>query len=298
MTARDILEAGRDYIAIGWLVFILSWSKKPLANCDRCTAEHTRPEQMEACDCLCCHGFYAATSDLSRFAIMVQAHPGGLLAVRTGAVSGIAVVDTDPDGLPEMRSMVADGRLPRTRTAITGRDGYHMVYAHPGGMKIRSGASLIAAGIDSKADLGYVVAPPSVHPNTRKPYRWVTPLDEPLALLPPHLVDRLREPDQVARPTPKPMPTGQAANRYGEAALRGELEKLLATPEGVRNDTLAKESAFALGQLVAGGVLDHDRTAAMLQAAGEQIGLEPGETRRAIASGFRAGALRPRGGAS
>jgi hypothetical protein len=301
VSIRQTRDFGRMYIDVGFKPFILTETKVPVANCEPCRLEHVRPEQMEACTCLTCHGFYAATDDLDRLYEMIRLHPRGLLAIRTGDASGIAVVDNDPRGLPEMHRMVAAGMLPPTATEITGRGGYHMVYAHPGDGKICSGADKIAPGIDSKSDGGYVVVAPSVHPQTGRSYQWLRMFTGPLAPLPDHLVDLLREPARQPRPAnPVTLPAGPRASRYGEAALRRELEKLLALKgaDGIRNDTLAKESAFSLGQLVAGGVLDRDRTAALLQEAGERIGLEPGETRRAIASGFRAGALSPRGGAS
>jgi hypothetical protein len=293
------LRAGIEYIGRTWLPFILSSSKAPIANCESCTADHTTPAQMEACSCLCCHGFYAATLDAERFAEMVRLHPRGLLAIRTGAPSGIAVADVDQAGIPAMRQMVADGILPRTMAAASGGGGYHLVYAHPG-RKVMSGAGKIAPGIDSKADGAYIVVAPSVHPRTRKPYQWLGTLTGDLAPMPQALVDRLREPERPSsahRPAQAP---GRPGSRYAEAALRGELERLLALKgtEGTRNDTFAKEAAFSLGQLVASGALNRERTAALLEQAGLEIGLKPGEIRRAIASGFRAGALRPRGQAS
>lgn len=295
MTFNETLEYGRRYIARGWPVFILSASKTPIANCDACRDQHVRPEQMEACRCLTCHAFYAATLDPDRLAEMVAAHPNGLLAVRTGTSSGTAVVDVDPAGLPEMGRLVIHGKLPRTLAARTGR-GFHLVYGHPGG-KISSGAGKIAPGIDSKSDGAYIVVAPSVHPVTRTPYRWLAEPDSELSPLPGHLVERLREP-VAQRNVSVPIPArGQRAG-YGEAAVRGELEKLLALErtEGTRNDELNR-SAFALGQLVAGGMLDHERTADLLSRAGLRIGLGSSEVRLTVASGLRAGALYPRGGA-
>ena len=300
MTARnETLRLAARYIARGWLAFILSWSKVPVANCERCTAEHITPQQMEACGCLCCHGFYAATLDLGRITEMVRLHPRGLLAIRTGAPSGTAVVDVDRAGIPVMREMVANKTLPRTMTAASGGGGYHLVYAHPGG-KVMSGAGKVAEGIDSKADGAYIVVAPSVHPQTRQPYRWLSPFTDDLTPMPPALADRLREPSSAGEGWGAlRVPAGSLrGNRYAEAALRGELERLLALAgtEGERNDTLAKKAAFSLGQLVASGALDKERTASLLEQAALRIGLKPGEVRRAIASGFRAGALRPRGG--
>ena len=83
--------------------------------------------------------------------------------------------------------------------------------------------------------------------------------------------------------------------RYALGALRRQLAELLGTAEGTRNDTLNK-SAFAIGQLVGAGMLDEEDTAAVLEDAGQRIGLNPGEVRRSVASGLRAGAQCPRGG--
>ena len=123
----------------------------PIANCERCRLEHTTPPHMEACECLTCHGFYAGTLDVARIEEMLRLNPRGLLAVRTGAVSGTVVIDVDPPGITTMRVLVGDGVLPRTVAAVTGRGGYHLVYAHPGG-KVLSGAGKGGPGVDIKAD--------------------------------------------------------------------------------------------------------------------------------------------------
>jgi hypothetical protein len=92
--------------------------------------------------------------------------PGGLLAIRTGTAAGLAVVDIDPRNGGQLdRALMAP-----TATVVTGGGGWHLYYRHPGG-------PLLAAlpghpGVDVKADGGYVVAPPSVHPATRAHYQW------------------------------------------------------------------------------------------------------------------------------
>ena len=134
---------------------------------------------------------------------MVHLHPRGLLAVRTGAVSGTVVIDVDAYGLPAMRQMIADGLLPRTLAQRTG-SGYHLVYAHPG-VRIASGPGKGGPGIDIKSDDAYIVAAPSVHPRTRRPYRWLGPLTGELARLPQDWVKRLREPDRPTLPARVPV---------------------------------------------------------------------------------------------
>jgi Bifunctional DNA primase/polymerase, N-terminal len=289
----ELLRAARDYIIrLGWPVFVLSSSKVPVPNCERCRQEHTTPQQMRDCGCLTCHGFYAATLDMARVEKMVRLHPRGLLAIRTGAVSGTVVIDVDAHGLPAMRQMIADGLLPRTLAQRTG-SGYHLLYAHPG-VRISSGPGKGGLGIDIKSDDAYIVAAPSVHPRTGRPYRWLGPLTWELARLPRYWVKRLREPDRPALPARVPVEAVRGT-RYAQGAVRRELADLLGTEEGERNHILNK-SAFIIGQLVGAGMLDGEDATAVLEDAGQRIGLSPGEVRRSVASGLRAGARCPRGG--
>jgi len=290
---EELLRAVRDYIiGRGWPVFVLSSSKVPVPNCESCREEHTTPQQMQGCACLMCHGFYAATLDVARVEEMVRLHPRGLLAVRTGAVSATVVIDVDARGLPAMRQMIADGLLPRTLAQRTG-SGYHLVYAHPG-VRIASGPGKGGLGIDVKSDDAYIVAAPSVHPRTDRPYRWLGSLTDELAPLPQDWVKRLREPERSALPARVPAEAVRGT-RYAVGALRRQLAELLDAEEGTRNDTLNK-SAFAVGQLVGAGMLDEQDTAAVLEDVGQRLGLSPGEVRRSVASGLRAGERCPRGG--
>jgi hypothetical protein len=82
-------------------------------------------------------------------------------------------------------------------------------------------------------------------------------------------------------------------NALRHRALKQEIDVLLATPEGSRNDQLNR-AAFSLGQLIAGGELTEARARAALEAAGRRIGLEGRETRSTIESGLTAGKLEPR----
>jgi len=273
-------------------VFVLSSSKVPVPNCERCRKEHSTSQQIRDCACLMCHGFYAATLDVARVEEMVRLHPRGLLAIRTGAVSATVVIDVDARGLPAMRQMITDGLLPRTLAQRTG-SGYHLVYAHPG-VRIASGPGKGGPGIDVKSDDAYIVAAPSVHPRTGRPYRWLGPLTGDLASLPRYWVERLREPDRPVALARVPVEAVRGT-RYAIGALRRQLVELLDAEEGMRNDTLNK-SAFAMGQLVGAVMLDKQDAIAVLEDAGQRIGLSPGEVRRSVASGLRAGERCPRGG--
>jgi hypothetical protein len=289
------LAAAHRYAALGWPAFVLSPGKVPLANCGPCRTDHVSPAQMEACACLVCHGFYRATLDPGRLAAIIRRYPRGLLAIRTGKPSGLAVVDADTrhGGLETMRQLARDGMLPRTVTQRTGGGGYHLLYRHPGS-RIPSVPGGGGPGVDIKADGGYIVAAPSIHPRTREPYEWLTPPEGPLAPLPAAWAERLtpRPPGPVMPAIPPGRP-----GAYGAAALQREIAELESALPGSRNDALNK-AGFALYQLAAAGLLDEAAVTARLwraAAANGSAAKDPGSVRRTIASARRAGLAQPRG---
>ncbi|GHJ47450.1 hypothetical protein Cs7R123_47920 [Catellatospora sp. TT07R-123] len=107
---HHLLAAALRYAANGWPVFMLGRSKRPVALCTGCeTARQERkPHDPQSCGCLTCHGFYAASTDPDRIAAMMRAVPRGLLAIRTGAPSGLVVVDVDHrhGGMTTLRGLV------------------------------------------------------------------------------------------------------------------------------------------------------------------------------------------------
>src|SRR4051794_24647587 len=110
---NDLLTAARDAAARGWPVFMLGRSKRPVANCNDCPPDAHDPA---TCGHLTCHGFYAGTTDPQRVEQTVTAVPAGQLAARTGAVSGLVVVDVDPahGGDASLAELVTRGLVPRT----------------------------------------------------------------------------------------------------------------------------------------------------------------------------------------
>lgn len=115
--------------------------------------------------------------------------PDANIAIITGAVSGLVVIDLDG---PEAEQAAVQLELPATLICTTGR-GRHLYYAHPGGYvpnKVR-----LLPGLDVRADGGYVMAPPSLHASGRR-YTWGA--QRAIARLPDTMVSRLR-PAQVAQ---------------------------------------------------------------------------------------------------
>jgi hypothetical protein len=80
---------------------------------------------------------------------------------------------------------------------------------------------------------------------------------------------------------------------YAQAALNAEADNVRTATEGRRNATL-NQSAFSLGQLVAGGELTEVAVVAALTDAAADAGLEPGEIHATIRSGLDGGGRHPR----
>lgn len=124
------------------------------------------------------HGLKDASSVSSDIEKWWGQHPDCNIAICTGQASGnIVVVDIDVD-----KEAGKDGRvylnkweeqhkpLAETVSAITGRGGIHLYY-RVSNEQLRNTSNEKFA-IDIRADGGYVMAPPSVHPNGNS-YRWI-----------------------------------------------------------------------------------------------------------------------------
>jgi hypothetical protein len=116
------------------------------------------------------HGFKDATRDEAQIRQRWTKWPDANIGLATGRENGIAVIDVD--GLEgEKRLALLEekfGKLPPTSRGDTG-NGKHLIFATPEDCgPVPCGA---ADGLDFRADGGYVIAPPSVHPNG-KTYEW------------------------------------------------------------------------------------------------------------------------------
>lgn len=250
---------------------------------------------------------WGATSDPETIRRYWQEFPAALLGITTGADSGFFVIDADTpeghdkDGVGTLRGWIEDyGPLPDTIEATTPSGGWHVYFRWPDDLEIRNSESKLASGIDVRGEGGMVLAPPTIKPGTGKAYRWKNPpgfFD--LSDCPEWLLDKIRA-AQAEKVSERAISNGGlqidtgTATAWAEKALRDELVKLFAAPEGQRNGTL-NSCAFNLGQIVAGGELTEATVKARLSAAAAGIGLEPGEIAATIESGFQAGAKTPRG---
>lgn len=117
--------------------------------------------------------------------------PDANLAIVTGALSGVVVLDVDARrGGPQnlLRLERSHARLPPTLEAVTGSNGRYLYLAHPG--RPLAEKTAIESGVDLLGDGGYAVAPPSIHPSGT-PYLWRpahSPAEIPIAAMPEWLV--------------------------------------------------------------------------------------------------------------
>lgn len=241
------------------------------------------------------HGLKEASADRATIERWWKRWPDANVAIVTGAGSGLVVLDVDgyhggDDTLAEL--VDEHGPLPSTLQVVTGGDGMHYFFAHPGEEIRNTAGRKLGQGLDVRGDGGYVVAAPSLHASGKR-YEWVD-VDVAPAPMPAWMLERLRKPMPAAPPAPAPVARADGGGSpYGLEALAREAADVRAAGEGGRNHQL-NESAFVLGQLVAGGELEESLVVAQLAAAGAAIGLGEGEVAKTIASGIGGGKERPR----
>lgn len=132
------------------------------------------------------HGCKDAKKDPGAIRAWWKKYPMAAIGIATGSASNLIVIDEDVDddkgldGYQEVsRWERENGSLPETVRAITGRGGAHMYY-HYTGNDINNRAGILE-GVDVRGEGGYVIAPPSRHPNGTD-YSWEMPPNEtPLA---------------------------------------------------------------------------------------------------------------------
>jgi hypothetical protein len=273
------LEAAGAYLARGWSVVpVLPGAKAPPMRW--APLQRRRPEQAELA------GWW-------------QRWPGAGVAVITGAISGLVVLDIDPGhgGDDALAALEADhGPVPATASVATGGGGRHLYLAHPGG-RVPNSTGRLGPGLDVRGDGGLATAPPSRHRSGRA-YAWADAAPPArLPATPAWLAARLHP----APPAPRPAPPGRwidlpraADGRAGYwlAALDSELRRLGAVPVGQRNPELHR-AAVRMGQLAAQGAPLAVLTDALCQA-GLAIGLEAREVPPTVRSGLAYGLAHPR----
>ena len=152
--ANILLDAAIDYASRGLAVFPL------------------KPREKAP---ITAHGVHEATTNFEQINKWWSRYPNANIGIACGKVSGgLLVVDLDrkPNGVDGLDSLNEwereNGELPETVRSITGSDGNHLLYRIDGTNKNRVN---LLPGVDIRSDGGYIVAPPSIHPNGNR-YEW------------------------------------------------------------------------------------------------------------------------------
>lgn len=153
---NELKEAALNYAKLGLAVFpIIEKDKKPLTA----------------------NGFKDATTDPAKIEEWWAIHPNANVGIATGDMSGGLVAidmdidkEKDKDGYHSFLKWCDDNFLilPDSWLSITGRGGYHLLYRSLFPVPSKIGW---LEDVDIRANGGYIVAPPSVHPNGTK-YQW------------------------------------------------------------------------------------------------------------------------------
>jgi len=214
-----------EYAKHGWHVFPLHHLVNGKCSCGKSpcgdAGKHPRIK----------NGLLGATTDPRTIKNWWNKWPEANIGVRTGAVSGIIVLDIDPkhrgdETLYELENQY--GELPETVEAKTGGGGRHIVLKHPG-FNVKTGTGILGEGIDIRGDGGYIVAPPSKHASGNI-YSWdIASKSNGIAEMPPWLAEMVKETNLgVPEKVEGDIPEGQRHNTLlsfaGSMRRRGMVE--------------------------------------------------------------------------
>ena len=206
---NPLLEAALSYIRRGWPVLPLK-GKLPLTE----------------------HGSKDATLNESQARSWWEKWPDANIGLATGHRFFVLDVDVKDGGLDSYEYLLHQhGQFPDTIEQVTGTGGKHILFSLPADFPVRNSASQLAKGIDIRGKGGYIVAAPSIHPETRQEYIWDGAkefADQQLAPAPAWLVAWLknggdRKADPAAAPIAKKLLKGERHNSL--LSIAGSMRK-------------------------------------------------------------------------
>ena len=206
--------------------------------------------------------------------------PKANIAVITGRLSGVVVIDVDPrHGGDRALALLEQehGDLPWTAVVETPSGGTHLYLAHPG-YGIPNSAGRVGPGVDIRGDRGLALLPPSRR--ALGGYRWAVGGPNTIPPVPNAWRKLLQQRPRPAVADAR-MPSGATPDGYHDARLAGVLRTLEQAPEGRRNAVLFWAGCRLAEMLAAGAPASWVE---VLERAGEAVGLERGEVRDTVAS--------------
>jgi Bifunctional DNA primase/polymerase, N-terminal len=221
------------------------------------------PNKRPATPC----GYKDGCSDPAAVQELWRSYPGPLSGVPTGQTSGLDVLDIDPRNGGDKWFSDYTSLLQRTRVHQTRGGGLHLLFQHKAGLRCSIGG--IAAGVDVRADGGYIIWWPGVG------LRVISEL--PIAPWPSWLAQQLSHARREISPR---------ITIPDDRALVHLIRLIARAREGERNK-VTFWAACRAGEMVASGMLQGGTAAALIAEAATRSGLPRAEAERTARSGIR-----------
>jgi hypothetical protein len=209
---------------------------------------------------------------------LFAAHPGQLIGVATGVISGIDVLDIDSRRGGDRWFHQHRERIPVTRTHETRNGGLHLIFRHTPGLP--STQDRIASGVETISDGHHVIWWPA------HGYRVLC--EGPVAEFPTWLLDelvtRVIKRSALVPRGDGPLVAGAGTNhlprdlyfhilqliprRHDQRRVRGILSVVFHAVEGTRNTRL-NWAAFSMRKLIKAGVMTRANAETLLLQAAE-----------------------------
>ena len=164
-----VLRAAQWYVQQGWAVFPLHSIKDGKCTCGvpECVDAGKHPRVQR--------GLKEASKDAAKIAEWFgEGAPLSNVAIATGLVSGVTVIDVDIGpgkmGADTWGDLTREKGEPNTLMAKTGSGGLHAFFAYNSVLKTKGNA--LGKGVDVRNDGGYVVVAPSRH-RSGGSYAWI-----------------------------------------------------------------------------------------------------------------------------
>jgi len=198
---------------------------------------------------------------------------------------------------PEQQKLMSSTYRVKTRR------GFHLYFYYVNG-SLRN-AKL--GGVDVKAQGGYVLAPPTLHPSGHRYQGIGSPQDIKLlptisGILPEYKAIEQYKPRYVGllateldpfEDAMRCVPTNGGSRNYALAALEGERQRVLAANQGNRNNTLFVAAAN-LASMIPHGIITPAQIEQALGDAALAVGLYPIEVEKTLQSAIAKGCQNPR----
>ena len=231
---------------------------------------------------VCPNGFKDATNDVAKIKLAWAQQPHLNIGIVTGKENGIVVVDIDGDeGKTTWHKLCSEHNYKSKTLSVKSGKGGHLYYKYPSTFKVKGRVKFVD-GIDIRADGGYIVAAPSVHPSGRK-YKVARPVDfSELEELPDWLLKLILGNNSALEMEPTGVNlTGQKLPMDIENALTA----ISSAKEGSRHNTLIKQANLIAGKCQQKG-LDEATVKELILQAALKTGLSEKEILQCIADGF------------